>query len=112
MDSDDFAHAFGMSVECRLTKETANRRGDFTLPLANIEEDQAVARMCQAPIPEILIAGEEGRTLEPMENWKDVVITDAGLGDIWADLANGDPPFTQPPDFDFRDVFVDEKHAA
>ncbi len=77
MDSDDFAHAFGMSIERPMMKETADCRGNFTFPLANVEEDQAVARMCQASIPEILIAGEEGRTLEPLENWKDIVITDA-----------------------------------
>jgi hypothetical protein len=27
-------------------------------------------------------------------------------------LPDGDAPFTQPPDLDLRDVFVDDEHAA
>lgn len=63
-------------------------------------------------ILEVPVAGEKGRVLEPVEDRENVFVRGAQLGHVRPDLANGDAPFTQPPDFDFRDVFVDDEHSA
>ena len=55
---------------------------------------------------------EKSRLLQPMQNGNDVFVSDTGSGDIRTDLAHVDAPFTQPPDFDVRDIFVDDEHAA
>lgn len=112
MDANDLAHAFGVRVESRMAQESANGRSDLAFVFTNIEEDQAIARVSQMAFPEILIACEERRALEPVKNRKDVVIARAWPRQVRSDLPDGDAPFTQPPDLDLRDVFVDDEHAA
>ena len=112
MDANDFAHAFGMRVESRMAKKPANGRGDLAFMFANVEEHQAVTGVHQTPIPEIPIAREESRALEPVQNRENVIIAGAGPCQVRSDLPDGNAPLTQPPDLDLRDVFVDDEHAA
>ena len=68
--------------------------------------------MRQAMISEIPVSGEEGRAFEAVEDLEDVLITGTASRQVRPDLAHRNAPFTQPPDFGFRDVFVSDEHAA
>ena len=108
----DLAQALRMGIERRMTKETPDGGCDFAFVFGNVHENETVSGMTQHRVPEVLIARKERRSLEPMQDGNDVFVGDAVPGDVRPDLSDGDPPFTQSPDFDFRDVFVDDEHAV
>ena len=95
-----------------MTHEAADGGGDLPLVFADVQEDQTIPGVRQPRIPEVPVTGEKRRALEPMKDGENVFVGGAGLGDVRPDLADSDAPLTQPPDFAFRDVFVDEEHAA
>src|SRR5438552_15948717 len=103
MDTKNFSHAFGAGIGSRVAEKAPDSSRDFALVFSNIHEDEAVTTVAKLSVPKIPIARKERRLLQSVQDGNDVFVGGAGRGDIWADLAHGDAPFTQPPDFYFRD---------
>ena len=68
--------------------------------------------MTECCIPEIPVSAEKPRGFKALENGKNVLVGNAAFSEVLTDLTDCNAPFTQPPDFDFGDVFVEDEHAA
>lgn len=108
----DFAQTLGVRVKSRMAQKATDGSRNESFVFADVQENQAELAVAKSRIPEILVASEQSRAFESMEDRNNVFVSGAGLGDVRPDLADSDPPLTQAPDFDFRDVFVEDEHAA
>jgi hypothetical protein len=65
-----------------------------------------------AELKEILILSKQNRLHQPAKDRKEVLIRTAALRHIVANETDADARLTQPQDFEFGDVLVDEEHGA
>ena len=112
MDADDFAYPFGMRVEGGMAEKSADGCGNFAFVFEDVHEDETIACVQEFRVPKIPITSEKSWVFEMMQNRDDILVGSAEIGNVRPYLAHGNVPLMQPPDFAFRDVFVDDEHAA
>ena len=69
-----------------LTEKASHKTGYFVLPYRQV--DQAIARVAQCALVEVVIPSEEGRSRDVMEQGNDVVVRHAGLAQLTSNLAH------------------------
>jgi hypothetical protein len=110
-DANDFAHALRLRAEGFVAQEAA----DVLRHLVgqNIKVDQAIPRMAQFRFIKILIAGEKGRTPQPMQHGDDLLAIIQSLSsNFMSDLAEVNSPIRKWLALSERDIFVEDVHAA
>ena len=109
-DSGDDARALGPGVQLGMAEGEGDMGGH--LIVGHVEEYQALAAMAESTIVEVVVAGEERGSAEPVEQWEDIVVGHALVTGIDSNLPNGDPATPQCLTLALDNVLVEEVHVA
>lgn len=85
---------------------------DRRAALDPIQKHDTVARMSEPAVKEIGVACEKHGSFETLEQRDDFVVRDASETEVTSHRTVTDTPGRQQPQFGFRDVFVEDIHAA
>ena len=85
---------------------------DRRAALDHIQKHDAVARMGKPAVKEIGIPREKCGPLETLEQRDDFVVRDTFEAEVTSHRTVTDTPGRQQPQFVFRDVFIEDIHAA
>jgi hypothetical protein len=84
------AHSFAFGVEARVPQDPPNVFR--CLSRLEVKPDQTVAKVTQGAFKEVLIAREESRLFQMVQERNDVVVADARIGNIHPDNAAANAP--------------------
>ena len=109
-DAGNHAHAFGLGPRLTVPKETADVGGRFAR--LSIKPDQAIRRVTQASVEEVLVLSEQRDSSRAMEQGDNVWILNTVPGNVAADLPIRYPPLAQQRCLVEREVLVEKIQAA
>ena len=106
----DYSQTLALRVKSMMFKEAAdiNRR----VVLWRIQPHETIARMTQVARKEISVASEEGWTWKTVKQWNNIVILDAGVGDLVPNLPVRNSPCSKKEALVCRKVLVQQVQAA
>src|SRR4051812_46540949 len=100
------AHAFGLGLESRMAKKSADVRSRFSR--LHVKPDQAVALVTKTWLEEVLVLSEERDLTKAVEERDDVRVLNAVIGDFTPDLAMRNAPVSEQRPLVFGKVFVQQ----
>jgi hypothetical protein len=109
MQANDLAHSLRPGAECLMAQEAADVLG--YLVKGHIRYNETITGMSQRRLVEAMIAGEESRLGQLVEQRNDfVAVFHAQPPDLGSDLPHSDAPGKQTLFFFQADVFIQNKH--